>query len=99
MFVNVFREPGMVRRLGTAWPRPAWAREPRVTTTTTSGCAAPAWSVRGAGADTPAAGTQEVGHWSLVTGNNDNNERQMRRPWVSSAGPARLEWWRRDVLR
>ena len=87
----------MVRRPGTAWPRPAWARAPCVTMTTTLDCAAPAWSVRGACADTPGAGTQEVSHWSPDY--NDYNERQMRRPWVSSAGPARLEWWRRDVLR
>ena len=94
----VFREPGTVSPPGIAWPRPAWVRAPPVTTTTTLGCVAPAWSVRGAGAGIPGAGTPEVGHWSHEF-NDDNHERQMRRPWGSSAGPARMEWWRRDVLR
>ena len=64
-----------------------------MTMTTTSGSAAPGWTVWGAGADIQTAETLEVGHWVMARVTLDNAaDTQMRQLWASSVGHALAEW-------
>ena len=61
-----------------------------MTMTTTSGSAAPGWTVWAAGAGIQTAETPEVGHWVMELDNAADT--QMRHLWASSVGHAPAEW-------
>ena len=63
----MFREPGTGCPPGTAWPGLGWLRGLSVTMSSTLGCVAPAWAVRGGRCRHPNC-RDTGGQWSVVSG-------------------------------